>query len=264
MTQAGDRRGILYPARLPTFHRVIAAPEIKELVRWFWIPRWNIAPGRSSRQEILPFPASNLVVQPHGMSLAGPTTVATHRDLHGRGWAVGALLRPAAIPQLLAGDPIPCDREISLDFTQLHEAIVAEMDQKDEAKGRERAVQIFTNWVKEEITPADEGGLIANQMEDLIASNADIVRIEQVAQHLHVSVRAVQRLAQRYVGLTPLTIIRRYRLQNAAEGLRSDPTLSIAQVAAELGYSDQAHLAADFRKVLGLAASDYRREAGSD
>src|SRR5690625_8045587 len=105
MSEAIDGRGVLYPARLPTFHRISASSEIQDLVRWFWIPRWNIAPGRSSRQEILPFPASNLVVEPSGISLSGPTTVVAHRDLRGRGWAVGALLRPAAITYFLAGAP---------------------------------------------------------------------------------------------------------------------------------------------------------------
>ena len=62
---------------------------------WFWIPRWNIAPGRTSRQHVLAFPASNLVVEsaspehPRGrVGLAGPTTVRSHRDLSGQGWAV--------------------------------------------------------------------------------------------------------------------------------------------------------------------------------
>ena len=34
-----DARGILYPARLPTFHREPAPPGLEGLVRWFWIPR---------------------------------------------------------------------------------------------------------------------------------------------------------------------------------------------------------------------------------
>ena len=92
-----DGRGILFPARLPTFHREPAPTGIEGLVRWFWIPLWDIAPGRVSRQNILPFPASNLVVDAAGVGLSGPTTGPSFRDLSGKGWAVGALLRPAAI-----------------------------------------------------------------------------------------------------------------------------------------------------------------------
>lgn len=103
--------------------------------------------------------------------------------------------------------------------------------------------------------------MLANEMEHLISADRTIVRIDQVATHLGVSVRAVQRLARRYVGLPPLAIIRRYRLQEAAQRLREDPSLTIAQVSAELGYADHAHLAADFRTVLGLAPSVYRRDS---
>jgi AraC-like DNA-binding protein len=53
-------------------------------------------------------------------------------------------------------------------------------------------------------------------------------------------------------------MIRRYRLQEAAQRLREDPSLTISQVAAELGYADHAHLSADFRNVLGFTPSSYR------
>ncbi|MDO4243750.1 MAG: helix-turn-helix domain-containing protein [Actinomyces sp.] len=85
-----------------------------------------------------------------------------------------------------------------------------------------------------------------------------MVRVEQLAGRLVMSVRSVQRLAERYIGLPPLAVIRRYRLQEAAQRLREKPGLSIGEVAADLGYADQAHLAADFRTVLGLAPSGYR------
>ena len=64
-------------------------------VRWIWIPRWNLPAGQRDRQEVLPFPACNLVVEPDGIALYGPTTSISYRELEGRGWAVGALLRPA-------------------------------------------------------------------------------------------------------------------------------------------------------------------------
>src|SRR5690606_11566041 len=95
-----DTRGILFPSRLPTFHRVLPPASLEPLVRWFWHPRWQLAPGQASRQEILPFPASNLVVSPDGVVLAGPTTRVAHRELSGSGWALGALLRPAGLASL--------------------------------------------------------------------------------------------------------------------------------------------------------------------
>lgn len=246
-----DARGILYPARLPTFQRVPADPALAGLVRWFWIPQWRLAPGRTSRQRILPFPASNLVVQPEGVTLAGPTTGASHRDLRGSGWAVGALLRPAGLAALHPEPQEIRDQEISFEAPDLHEAVVAAMPDVP------AAVAAFTGWAAAHLPPP--GDSLANAMEDLIADDPEILRVEQVAAHLGVSMRAVQRTARRSIGLPPLAVIRRYRLQAAAERLRTDPSTTIAQVAADLGYADHAHLTGDFRTVLGLTPNAYRQ-----
>lgn len=58
-------------------------------------------------------------------------------------------------------------------------------------------------------------------------------------------------------------MIRRRRLQEAAERLRENPTLPIAALAGELGYADHAHFANDFRALLGISPSEYRRRASA-
>lgn len=252
-----DRRGILYPTKLPTFHREPAPEGLANRVRWFWIPRWDLPPGRTSRQEVLSFPASNLVVQGDGVTLSGPTTGATHRDLVGRGWAVGALLRPGGITGWSSDPATLRDQEVSLEAPALHRAIVTAMGRDDQ----DEAVSVFVDWLQARIPEPDDQALLANAMEDLIAGDRSIVRVDQIADRLGLSVRGVQRLAQRHVGVAPLSMIRRYRLQEAAQRLRQDPSLTISHVAAELGYADHAHLSADFRTVLGFTAQSYRRIA---
>ncbi|OKL52398.1 AraC family transcriptional regulator [Buchananella hordeovulneris] len=253
-----DQRGVLYPAQLPTFHRESAPAELRELIRWFWIPRWNLPPGAVSRQEVLPFPTANLVVEPGGVSLSGPTTGISHRELRGHGWAVGALLRPAALALVHPQPHILNDRELQLSLPALHAAVVEAMGEDDEERGRGRAVDAYSRWAAANLAPPDEDGRLANLLEEVVSANPEITRVDQLAQKLHLSVRSLQRLTKRYMGLPPLAIIRRYRLQEAAHRLRTDPSLSIAQVALDLGYADQAHLANDFRRVLGLPPHRYR------
>lgn len=262
-TDAGDRRGVLYPARLPTFHREDAPDPLAALVRWFWFPRWELPPGQTSRQDVLPFPASNLVVEPDGVSLAGPATGAAHRELSGRGWAVGALLRPAGLTTLHAEPSRLRDTEVAMPAPSLHRGITEAMELADESAGRRRAIRVWETWAAEHLPAPDETAMLANAMEDLIATDPEVVRVEQVARRLGLSVRGVQRLAHRCIGLPPLAVIRRYRLQEAAQRLREDPALSIAQAAADLGYADQAHLAHDFRQVLGTTPSAYRTGRGA-
>lgn len=256
-----DGRGVLYPARLPTFHREPAPRALAGLVRWFWIPEWHLAPGRSSRQEVLAFPASNLTVEQDQVTLTGPTTRRSHRDLHGRGWAVGALLRPAGIASLGIDPRSIRDSESAFDAPELIHDVTAAMTITDAAARRTRAAEEYAAWIADRLDPPDADGDLANAMEDVIATDRSVIRVEDVARRLGLSVRGVQRLAQRYVGVPPLAMIRRYRLQEAAQALRVDPDITVGQVAAELGYADQAHLCADFRAVLGFTPSAYRRGA---
>lgn len=264
MSDLTDERGILYPSALPRFHRHPAPDDLSDRIRWIWIPVWNLPPGKTSRQDVLPFPASNLVVEPGGESLVGPTTGASHRELSGSGWAVGALLRPAGIAALHPAPGAIVDSEVPFPAPALHRTVANAMRDGGDAPGRERAVEALTAWVRENLAPPDEGGRLANAMEDLIAADRTLVRVDEVAERLGISTRGVQRIAQRYVGLAPLTIIRRYRLQEAAQRLREEPALSIARVAAELGYSDHAHLSTDFRRVLGFTPRSYRSDPGHE
>lgn len=257
-----DHRGILYPAGLPTFHRVPAPEPVAAWVRWFWIPEWSIAPGRTSRQELIAFPASNLVVEQSLVGISGPTTRASHRDLTGTGWAVGALLRPAAVPTLLARPADLRDDYRTVEQPELHAAVTAAMTSGDEPEvRRRRAVAAYCAWLVARLPEPGEEALLANAMADLVDADPTVVRVEDAARALGVSVRTLQRLATKYVGLSPSAMIRRRRLQEAAQRIRDEPGTDLAAVAAELGYADHAHLTRDFRAVLGFTPSSYRATA---
>ncbi|MFE6734409.1 helix-turn-helix domain-containing protein [Microbacterium sp. NPDC057650] len=253
-------RGVLYPARLPEFHRVPAPPEIADLAVWFWIPEWDVQPGRSSRQDVVAYPALNLVVEQGGVSLVGATTRATHRDLVGRGWAVGALLKPAAVAALTDAPASLLDQEVPLSEHSLHDAVAAAMASGD--GHRERAVTLFSHWLLERAVEPTDAARQANVAADLLMAS-DVRSPEEAAARLAVSVRTLQRLLHRHVGLPPAAMIRRRRLQEAAERVRTDPAVDLATVAAEFGYADHAHLTTDFRTVLGFTPSAYRAASRS-
>lgn len=261
-------KGILYPARLPTFHRLPAPSSVEHLVQWFWIPEWDIEPGRTSRQHLIAYPASNLVVQAGGVSFSGPTTRARYQDLTGRGWAVGALLRPAAVP-FFSEDPAGCrDAEVDYPAVELHRAVAAAMsplpsDAHDGGARRERAVDAFAGWLASLAGPTlSEEAALANRMMELLSTEPAVVRVEDAASALAVSPRTLQRVARKYIGLSPAALIRRRRLQDAAERTRLDASADLSAIAAELGYADHAHLTNDFQKYLGFTPSTYRRAVG--
>ncbi len=285
-------KGHLNPAGPVRMTRLPPGPTAGDLVRHYWIPQWDLPAGRVERQLVLGYPACNLVVQPDGVLLAGPTTRAGHRDLAGRGWAVGALLRPAAGPLVSAcrwfaatGDlthdvgsaatgPEPAavgsgsglsvvdtlDREIAADpagSAGLVAAVTAAMSRSD-AVAAVAALEAFLLTLLPLVTP---DALLANRLQDLVERSA-IDRIEELALALAVSPRSLHRLARRHVGIAPAGMVRRRRLQDAADFVRHNPGADLATVAAEHGYADHAHLTRDFRDVLGMTPSQYRATRG--
>ncbi|MFT4123510.1 MAG: helix-turn-helix domain-containing protein [Microbacteriaceae bacterium] len=253
-------RGVLYPARLPTFHREPVVDDLTAFVRWFWIPEWDLAPGHTSRQHLIGFPACNLVVEQGTTGISGPTTRASHRDLTGRGWAVGALLRPAAVPTLVGDAAVLRDAHRPVEQPDLSSAVRAAMDADGSpAERRRAAVTAFGSWLRNRLgTPGGEA-LLANRVAEAAESHPALLSVTDLAAHVNLSTRSLQRLTARYIGLSPAALMRRRRLQEAAERLRRDPGLDLSALAHELGYADHAHLTNDFRTTLGFTPSAYRR-----
>ncbi|MDV8000674.1 helix-turn-helix domain-containing protein [Rhodococcus sp. IEGM 1408] len=268
MSGLRDARGILYPDALPRFHRRDVPAESGHLARWYWIAQWNLPVGEVSIQTLLPFPAANLVVEPSGSTLSGPTTSASARELTGRGWAFGVLLRPAGLVALGYAAAEIVDVEVPFSADALAAGVAECMTAGDCAA----AAEVMSGWWAAQAAQtagegrvgregrSPDGARQANRLLEVVESDPGLVGVDQLAREMGLSVRALQRLSKQYIGLSPLRIIRRYRLQEAALRLRENPQLTIAEVAADLGYADQSHLAADFRSTLGLAARDYRRQ----
>lgn len=251
-------RGTLFPKRLPDFHRLPPPPDADELVGWFWITSWSLPDGSVSRQNVIGFPTFNLVVEPTLVGLAGPTTRASHRDLSGQGWAVGALLKPAAIPALTS-DPVGLrDRYEPVDAADLLARVSGVLADGVTERTRAAAAAAVSSWLVEKVGELDEEAQLANRLAELAGTDAALLRVGDLAARLGVSERTVQRLSRRYIGLSPAALIRRRRLQEAAERIRNDPSADLAAVAADLGYVDQAHLTNEFTRVLGFTPAGYR------
>jgi len=246
-------RGVLFPHELPRFTRLAPSPGASELIAWLWISQWDLPPGTESHQRLLAYPAANIAVEPTGVTLWGTTTRASGRVLRGSGWAVGAVLRPASLMKLSDAPAELVDGFVEVCAPDLHEAVTAVMPEE------QAAANALSRWLIARIGATTAEGRLANEMSDLLIGDAGILRVEDAARRMLVSTRTCQRLARRTVGVSPAAMIRRRRLQEAAQRVREGTGVTLAEVAAELGYADHAHLAADFRAVLGLTASEYHR-----
>ena len=94
-----------------------------------------------------------------------------------------------------------------------------------------------------------------------LRDDSALVRAEQLPGLAGCSLRTLQRRFCRLVGVGPKWVMNRFRLQEAALALERDPDLSIADLAARLGWYDQAHFSNDFQRILGVRPARYAAAA---
>jgi AraC-like DNA-binding protein len=95
---------------------------------------------------------------------------------------------------------------------------------------------------------------------DRIAAEPGLLRVDDLAAALGTGTRRLQRIFAEYVGVGPKWVIRRFRMQEAADGAGAGTGVDWAALSAELGYADQAHFTRDFSRVIGISPAQYARD----
>lgn len=85
--------------------------------------------------------------------------------------------------------------------------------------------------------------------------------VEQVAQEAFLSPSRFSHLFKDEMGLPLVEYLTKVRMQNARKILK-DPKKSIAQVAQEVGYTDQSYFTKVFKKTEGMTPKSFRRNFG--
>jgi AraC-like DNA-binding protein len=87
-------------------------------------------------------------------------------------------------------------------------------------------------------------------------------RIDDVAARAGTSARHLERLFQQQVGTSPKRFARVLRFQATAGRVLSAPETALAEVSAESGYFDQAHMIRDFVTFAGQTPGQFQRHLG--
>lgn len=98
-----------------------------------------------------------------------------------------------------------------------------------------------------------------NAIVDWLHEHPETTRVADVARAHGMTERTLHRLVQRRLGITPKWLMQRRRLHDAVGRLKAG-TESLVDLAADLGYADQAHFTNDFRQVTGLTPGAYLRD----
>ncbi|MEU3919382.1 helix-turn-helix domain-containing protein [Streptomyces sp. NPDC029004] len=287
-----DTRGIVEARELfarVDFRRREPAPELRPYLEHYWLIDWDLPEPYAS--HVVPHPSVNVVFQRYGDNppwgeVAGIGLGLFTQKLQGRGRVCGVQFRPGGFRPFAPGRPVSDWTGQRLPVADVFTGADTADTANTAGAGPGTAGAILGPEAEDErvaaldafllgLEPAaDPQALRAMELVDLVRRDRTIRRVAELAEAEGVSARSLQRLFAAYVGVGPKWVILRYRIHEALEraeaaedaaaegggGASDAGALDWAALAAELGYSDQAHLVRDFTATVGVPPTAYARQ----
>ncbi|HEX9040331.1 MAG TPA: helix-turn-helix domain-containing protein [Trebonia sp.] len=233
---------------------------LEPFVDFCWVIRWDLSGQPPHEQAILPHPNVNLAFEAKGAAVFGVDTKIFTRRLSGQGKALGVRFRPGGFrpfygkPVFTLNDRVvPAHRILGEGADQACALVMAD------TAGDDAMIEAAAALLRG-ARPAEDpvAGQVA-ELTALITREQGLYRVAQLAEVSGLPARRLQRMFAEYVGVSPKWVMRRARLHEAA--LRAEAAgpaaVNWAALAAELGYSDQAHLTRDFTDTIGVPPTRY-------
>lgn len=250
----------------PPIRRYAPSAHLVDLVERYWVPVWSLA--EPSTQSTLQHPVCLVVVSDGYARLYGVARGRSSVTLEGDGWAVGTMLAPAA-GRLVLGRSVAELTDTWVDLAEVLPAVEPHARLVDQVRAAMAAdphaqashlaaIALVEHWLAT-FLPVDEPGLLVNRVVAWLREHPEVTRVAEVARAAGMSERSLQRLVEHRIGLSPKWLIQRRRLHDAVQALKAGTT-GLADMAAELGYTDQAHFTHDFRAVTGTTPGAYLRD----
>jgi AraC-like DNA-binding protein len=233
------------------------APDLATLVERHWLVSWSLPPGREASVTLLPHPCVNVVFDRGRLTVSGVGRESFTYPYRGEGRVFGVKFRPGAfLPFLrrplsqITGTVLPAEELWGPAATVLESRMAA-------AQGVDELVALAEGFLRERWPAADPQVEFVGRIVAALLHDRTISRVDDVTERFGVNPRTLQRLFQRYVGVSPKWVLRRYRLHEAAAVLAREQHRPWAEVAADLGYFDQSHFIRDFTSAIGMTPLAY-------
>jgi len=257
---ATDTQGIMDSAVALTHYtleRYQPSARLASFVEYYWIVRWDLSAGASYTTEIIPFPNVNVAITSDEATITGPITTKYTRTLSGSGVVVGIKFLPGGFQPFYAK---PMER-LTNQTVQLKtvfpasriKKVTALLGESDTALVDEVERLLLSKRPQKDDTIGAVSSLI-----DAVKQDRALQQVQAVCDAFDVSERTVQHAFKKYVGIGLKWIIMRYRLQDVAQAIEGGAT-NWATLAVDYGFSDQAHLIREFKKVTGETPATYSK-----
>ncbi len=252
--------GILNPIRAHSrfdYRRHVPDPRLIAYVENFWTITWDLRGQEPYTATVLPYPSVNLSVTNEEADVTGLVRNRYERRLVGRGYVVGARFRPGCFRPFLGSSVsslTDTHRPIAEVLGRSSDELELAVAGTDDLAARVSLLTDFLLAEPPERDPVAES--IAGLVEE-IAARPEITRVAQVAVLAEMTIRQLERLFGDYVGAGPKWAIIRCRLQDAAARAAGSTPPNWADLASELGFTDQAHLTRVFSRMIGSPPAAY-------
>lgn len=235
------------------------SPDLEPYVEHYWSVEWDYRGADPERVEILPHPSVHMTFEHRSDArIRGVTCGKFSRMLNDRGGVFAVKFAPGGFHPFLRA-PVSSLTDTTASIAEVfgpHGAALARAVRSQRTdRSRIALVEEFLRTHRPE--PDDNVGRVA-AMVYAVRKDRSILKVEDLAARHCTNTRALQRLFAEYVGVGPKWVIQRYRLHEAAERLASG-AVQPAELALDLGYTDQAHFIHDFKAVVGKPPAAYAR-----
>lgn len=257
-------RGILATAAADGQHyhheRYNPSPDLGDYVEHYWVVEWEVP--SPTRVETLPHPSVHMILAPGGGSeIRGPFRAKFSRVLEGKGAVFAVKFTPAGF-QPYARVAVSRFTDVTVKLRHVFGAAGAALEREVLAESMSHArIAIVERFLRERRPPPDDNVRRVPEIVSRAATDRSILKVDDLVERCGLNKRTLQRLFERYVGVSPKWVIQRYRLHEAAEQLAASAPVGHAALALALGYSDQAHFVRDFKAIVGVSPAAYARGA---
>ncbi|MFD9975167.1 DUF6597 domain-containing transcriptional factor [Streptomyces sp. NPDC059017] len=277
------------------FRRREPAPPLRRYLEHYWLVDWDLPEPYVT--HVVPHPSVNAVFQRHGgeepwAEVAGIGLGLFTQELRGRGRVCGVQFRPGGFRPFAPGRPVSAWTGRRVPVVDVFNPTAggpagaapsvdpAAVVLPEEEDARVAALDAFLLALRPAADPQADHAMA---LVERVRTDRTIRRVGQLAAAEGVTARTLQRLFAACVGVGPKWVILRYRIHEALERAEADgpaeagPGHTVvpgggagaagarsrgtepdwSALAAELGYSDQAHLVRDFTATVGVPPTAY-------
>jgi AraC-like DNA-binding protein len=159
---------------------------------------------------------------------------------------------------------LPFDEVFDSDWRAMAQQVLAAPDHAQRIKLIEDFIE--PRWMAARGYRSDGGGMWASRLRDYVSDYIAGMPVRMLASEFGKSLRQIERRIKAQTGLTLQRRLRMLRDEHRFTAARSsmESGASLADIAADSGYADQAHFSRETRRATGMTPNEVKYRAASE